>query len=195
MTLTSNTPVKLTLGVLVTGFIAIVAYFLAPHLSSNKEEKLSPSIQNIQNNNNFPTPSTPSFSNNFQAHANSLELPEKSINVQSQNKYAQLDNENAQLKTKISELTNANVAWQKYSDQQSQEINRLKKAIDSRKEILNEIKILNKKNSDYFDKVQITGGFYVGEPTPEQKADYRNAIAQNLEIIKGYQTQLKALSN
>lgn len=88
-----------------------------------------------------------------------------------------------------------NTAWQKYSDQQSQEISRLKKIIDDRQEIHSAIEKLNKENKEYFSKIQTTGGFYAFEPTVEQKTDYRNAIAQNIEMIKGYQRQLKTLSN
>jgi len=194
MSLTPNTKVTLSLsafGALIVGIIAVLSYVKADSSSSNKESIATPAIQNIQNNNSFSNPLNSTVSQNYQA-----QTPISDSNTTKlEYKNAQLEEQNAQLKNDISELLAKNAAWQKYSDQQSQEIIRLQKIIDTRQEIHNAIEKLNKENKEYFSKIQTTGGFHAYEPTAEQKIDYRNAIAQNIEVIKGYQGQLKALSN
>lgn len=194
MSLTPNTKVTLSLsafGALIVGIIALLSYVKADSATSNKDSISTPAIQNIQNNNNFSNPLNSTVSQNYQT-----QIPTSNSNATKlEYKNSQLEEQNLQLKNDISGLLAKNTEWQKYSDQQSQEISRLKKIIDSRQEIHNAIEKLNKENKEYFSKIQTTGGFYAFELTAEQKIDYRNAIAQNIEMIKGYQGQLKALSN
>lgn len=181
MSLTPSTKVKLSLsafGAILLGIIAFLTYVKADMPTSNKESVATPAIQNIQNNNNFSNPSSSSSPQSYQNHtSNSNEK------LGARNAY--LESENAQLKSTI-------VAWKKHSDEQSQEINRLSKVLIGRQEAIDAIAKLNIDNSEYFKAIQTEGMF---TPTAEQKADYRNAIAQNIELIKGYQAQLRPLSN
>lgn len=194
MSLTPSTKVTLSLSAfcaLILGIITFLSYVKADSPTSNKESVATPAIQNIQNNNNFSNPLNSTSSQNYQA-----QMPISDTNgIQLEYKNSQLEELNTQLKKDIAELVAKNIEWQKNSDQQSQEIIRLKEIIDNRKEIHSAIEKLNKENKEYFSRIQTTGGFYAFEPTAEQKIDYRNAIAQNIEMIKGYQVQLKALSN
>ena len=194
MNLTSNSKITLSLsafGAIILGIIAILSYVKADTPIASKESSATPSIQNIQNNNNFSNTSSSTSSQEYQDKA----PISTSNNTRLEYKNTQLEGQNAQLKNDIAELLAKNTAWQKYSDQQSQEISRLKKIIDDRQETHSAIEKLNKENKEYFSKIQTTGGFNAFEPTAEQKIDYRNAIAQNIEMIKGYQGQLKTLSN
>lgn len=181
MSLTSSTKVTLSLsafGALILGIITFLSYVKADSPTSNKESVATPAIQNIQNNNNFSNPLSSSSPQNYQNNAS--DSNEKLV---ARNAY--LESENAQLRSNI-------VAWKKHSDEQSQEINRLNKVLIGRQEAIDAIAKLNKDNSEYFKAIQTEGMF---TPTAEQKADYRNAIAQNIELIKGYQAQLRPLSN
>lgn len=176
MSLTPSTKVTLSLsafGALILGIMTFLSYIKADTPISNRESVATPAIQNIQNNNNFSNSSNSSFPQNYQNHvSNSNEK------LEARNVY--LESENAQLKNNIA-------AWKKHSDEQSQEIERLNKVILNRQEARNAITKLNKDNSEYFKALQTEGMF---APTAEQKADYRNAIAQNIELLKGYQAQL-----
>lgn len=174
MSLTPSTKVTLSLsafGALILGVMTFFSYVKADTPTSKRESVATPAIQNIQNNNNFSNSSSSSFPQNYQNHASNEKLEARN---------AYLESENAQLRSNI-------VAWKKYSDEQSQEINRLNKVLGSRQEARDAIAKLNKDNSEYFKAIQTEGMF---APTAEQKADYRNAIAQNIELLKGYQAQL-----
>lgn len=176
MSLTPSTKVTISfsaLGALILGIMTFLSYVKADTPTSNKESLATPAIQNIQNNNNFSNSLSSSFPQNYQNHAsNSNEKLEARV--------AYLESENDQLKNNIA-------AWKKHSDEQSQELERLNKVILNRQEARDAIAKLNKDNSEYFKAIQTEGMF---SPTAEQKADYRNAIAQNIELLKGYQAQL-----
>ncbi|MFW2044170.1 hypothetical protein ACG9ZE_21290 [Acinetobacter sp. ULE_I053] len=182
------------LGIIIS-FVIGLAYFLFDFTKPSPQQQpsntsvnspitsnINPAIQNIQNN-------------NFK------EFPD----LNRDNRASQIEAENSDLKTVNSSLLKykneleAKVASLEADEQQfknenahlKQQVTNLENFIRSCETAQKEIRELQKKNDKYLAEIQTVGGYMAYAPNAEQKNDFRIAIANNLKLIEGYQSQCK----
>ncbi|MBO3659105.1 hypothetical protein [Acinetobacter haemolyticus] len=194
MSLNPNSKVIIPLGLIISFVIGLI-YFLFDFTKLSPQQQpsntsvnspitsnINPAIQNIQNN-------------NFKELAD-LNRDNRASQIEAENRDLKIVNSSLlkyknDLEAKVTSLEAGEQQAKNENAYLKQQVTKLDNFIRSCETAQKEIQVLQKTNDKYFAEIQKVGGYMTYAPNAEQKNDFRIAIANNLKLIEGYQSQCK----